>query len=65
MLVVVVNYCFTSLFGTNGLLIDNLIRIQLMKCECTDDDVRVGVMGHGGLLRAFSFTHPIRGSGHV
>ena len=32
---------------------------------CTDDDVRVGVIGHGGLLRAFSFARPIRGSGHV
>ena len=30
-----------------------------MKC-CTDDDVRVGVIGHGGLLRAFSFALPIR-----
>ena len=25
---------------------------------CTDDDVRVGVIGHGGLLRAFSFARP-------
>ena len=33
--------------------------------RCTDDDVRVGVIGHGGLLRAFSFARPIRGSGHV
>ena len=32
---------------------------------CTDDDVRVGVIGYGGLLRAFSFARPIRGSGHV
>ena len=31
----------------------------------SDDDVRVGVIGHGGLLRAFFFAHPIRGSGHV
>ena len=29
------------------------------------DDVRVGMIGHGGLLRAFSFARPIRGSGHV
>ena len=28
----------------------------------TDDDVRVGVIGHGGLLRAFSFARAIRGS---
>ena len=27
--------------------------------------VRVGVIGHGGLLRAFSFARPIRGSRHV
>ena len=27
--------------------------------------MRVGVIGHGGLLRAFSFARPIRGSGHV
>ena len=27
--------------------------------------VRVGVIGHGGLLRAFSFAHLKRGSGHV
>ena len=32
---------------------------------CTDDDVRVGVTGHGGLLRAFSFARPITGSGHT
>ena len=32
--------------------------------EGTDDDVRVGVIGHGGLLRACSFARPIRGSGH-
>ena len=31
----------------------------------TDDDERVGVIGYGGLLRAFSFAHSIRGSGHV
>ena len=31
----------------------------------TDDDVRVGVIGHGGLLRAFSFARPISGYGHV
>ena len=31
----------------------------------TDDDVRVGVIGQGGLLRAFFFSRPIRGSGHV
>ena len=30
-----------------------------------DYDVRVGVIGHGWLLRAFSFARPIRGSGHV
>ena len=29
------------------------------------DDVRVGVIGHGELLRAFSFARPIRGSEHV
>ena len=45
--VVVVDHCFMSLFGTK------------------DDDVRVGVIGHGGLLRAFSFARPIRGSWHV
>ena len=33
--------------------------------EVVSDDVRVGVIGHGGLLRAFSFARPIRGSGHV
>ena len=27
--------------------------------------MRVGVIGHGGLLRVFSFARPIRGSGHV
>ena len=27
--------------------------------------MRVGLIGHGGLLRAFSFARPIRGSGHV
>ena len=27
--------------------------------RCTDDDVRVGVIGHGGLLRAFSFARPL------
>ena len=32
---------------------------------CTDDDVGVGVIGHGELLRAFSFARPISGSGHV
>ena len=26
--------------------------------------MRVGVIGHVGLLRTFSFAHPIRGSGH-
>ena len=26
--------------------------------RCTDDDVRVGVIGHGGLLREFSFARP-------
>ena len=31
----------------------------------TDDDVRVGVIRHGGLLEAFTFARPIRGSGHV
>ena len=31
----------------------------------TDDDVRVGLIGHGGLLKVFFFTLPIRGSGHV
>ena len=34
-----------------------------MMYECTDDDVRVGMIGHGGLLSAFSFPRPIRGSG--
>ena len=29
------------------------------------DDVRVGVIGHGGLLTTFSFARPIRGSGQV
>ena len=33
--------------------------------RCTDDDVRVGVIGHGGLFRAFYFARPMRGSGHV
>ena len=28
-------------------------------------DVRVGLIGHGGLLRAFPFARPIRGSGNV
>ena len=28
---------------------------------CTDDNVRVGVIGHGGLLRAFSFARPYKG----
>ena len=27
--------------------------------------MRVGVIGHGGLLRAFSFARPIRGAEHV
>ena len=31
----------------------------------TDHEVRVGVIGHGGLLRVFSFARTIRGSGHV
>ena len=31
----------------------------------TDGGVRVGVLVHGGLLRAFSFARLIRGSGHV
>ena len=30
-----------------------------------DDDVGEGVIGHAGLLRAFSFARPIRGSGNV
>ena len=28
-----------------------------------DDDVRVGMIGYGGLLTTFSFARPIRGSG--
>ena len=31
----------------------------------SDVDVTMGVIGHGGLLRAISFARPIRGSGHV
>ena len=32
---------------------------------CTDAYVRVGVIRHVGLLRAFPFACPIKGSGHV
>ena len=32
---------------------------------CTNDDIRVGMIGHGVLLKAFSFARQIRGSGHV
>ena len=67
--VVVVNHCFTSLFGTNGLLSDMVydknVVVNWWDEWCTDDDVRVRVIGYGGLLRAFSFVLPIRGSGHV
>ena len=65
--VVVVKHCFTSLFGTNGPLSDIVINknvvVNWWDEWCTDDNVRVGMIGHGELLRTFSFSRPITGSG--
>ena len=60
---------FTSLFGINGHLSDIVIdkkqcspmmRWMIYRWWCEGE-----VIGHDGLLRVFSFTHPIRASGHV
>ena len=59
----------TSLFDTNGHLSDIVIWQKqcspLMRWTMYRWWREGGVIGHGELLRVFSFTHPIRGSVHV
>ena len=66
-MILVSNHTFLPMLNLNFAL-QNSVKAYFTKYEtkrCTYDDVRVGVIGHGGLLRAFSFARPIRGSGHV
>ena len=55
--VVVVNHCFTSFFGLFSDIViryDKNVVVNWWDEWCTDNDVRVRVIGHGGSLRALS-----------